>query len=193
MATPKLCSVEGCGKSGVMRRGFCGNHYKRFQKYGDPSAGGTSPGVPLAWVKDHVAHEGDGCLIWPFGQRGDGRGSVKINGEDRRVQSVMCEMAHGPAPTTAHEAAHSCGKGSSGCVHPQHLRWATRKENQADRLLHGTDSRGEKSASCILTAEQVIEIRALKGAVPRPELARRYGVSVSAIGDIFARRNWAWL
>jgi hypothetical protein len=59
----------------------------------------------------------------------------------RRAHRVMCEIAHGPKPAPGFVAAHTCGKGREGCVNPRHLRWASQKENMADKLLHGTSNR----------------------------------------------------
>lgn len=38
---PQVCSIEGCGEKTVSR-GWCGSHYFRFRKYGDPLAGNPS-------------------------------------------------------------------------------------------------------------------------------------------------------
>lgn len=193
MAKCQLCSIEGCCNTGQMRRGLCNNHYKRLRKYGDPLAGGVSRGVPLKWVFDHAGYKGEECLKWPFGCRGDGRGSVKMNGVDRRVQALMCELAHGPAPTKKHQSAHSCGKGSLGCVNPRHLRWATPVENMADKIIHDTHMRGRRTWSCKLTEADVLEIRASRGRKTYMQLSEKFGVSMPAIGDIYAGRSWAWL
>lgn len=50
----------------------------------------------------------------------------------------MCQKAHGDPPSPKHDAAHSCGRGHEGCVNPNHLSWKTKKQNQADRITHGT-------------------------------------------------------
>jgi hypothetical protein len=60
------------------------------------------------------------------------------SGHFERATRVMCKLAHGPAPTPKHHAAHSCGKGHEACINPKHLRWATPRENAADAKLHGT-------------------------------------------------------
>lgn len=91
-------------------------------------------GEPLRWLLDHVEYPEKGCLIWPFARDGKGYGSLGKKGAHRR----MCEIVNGPAPTPKHHAAHSCGNGHLGCVHPRHVRWATCSENQMDRFLHGT-------------------------------------------------------
>lgn len=75
--------------------------------------------------------------------RGDTLGAAQINlgGRSVIVARMVCEEVNGPPPTPAHQAAHSCGKGHLGCITPQHLRWATQVENEADKLIHGTHNR----------------------------------------------------
>lgn len=138
------------------------------------------------WLREHVNDEDGGCLIWPFARHVDGR--AKINGDMPARQ--MCEIAHGPAPTPLHEAAHSCGKAHLGCVHPKHLRWATRAENHADKREHGTHLEGEKHYRAILTENDVVEIRRLRRTLSQRRIARRYGVSRSCISGVLGSKNW---
>lgn len=102
-------------------------------------------------------------------------------------------MAHGEPPSPEHEAAHSCGKGHLGCIHPHHVRWATPKENSADMVLHGTSVRGERNAAAILTKDQVREIFALKGKVRQIEIAHYFEVSQATVADIHRGGAWGWL
>jgi hypothetical protein len=87
----------------------------------------------------------------------------------------------------------SCGQGKRGCVHPEHLRWATQSENELDKALHGTDIRGEKHHNSKLTLKDVLEIRACSKTMNKTQIAKRYNVTRAAIQDILHRRTWAWL
>lgn len=182
------CSVEGCAKP---RRvgGLCNSHYKRSSRHGDPFGGGTVRGEPMAWIHAHVGYDADDCLRWPYGGKGDGYGAV---GRER-AHRIMCELAHGPAPSLEHEAAHSCGMGHIGCVHPRHLSWKTKSENQMDRVQHGTSNRGERSAFNVLSEAQVLEIWSNPNGETAAALARRYGVAHGTIRSIRAGRSWGWL
>jgi hypothetical protein len=100
---------------------------------------------------------------------------------------------NGPPPTPEHEAAHSCGKGHEGCIAPGHLEWKTPAENTADRLVHGTHSRGERSYWAKLTEADVREILAMKGIIPQRKLAVRFGVTHQTIYKILRRQIWAWV
>lgn len=194
----KSCSIEGCERNAHRSargiRGYCENHYKRFRRHGDPLGGGTSRGEPLRFINEVVlSYSGDDCLIWPYGRNADGRAQCRIDGKQTYVQRYVCKIAHGEPPTPKHESAHSCGKGHLGCVAKSHLSWKTMKENQADRLIHGTSPRGENSGSAKLTEPQVIEIRALRGLEPTRAIAKRYSVSPQTVSAIQTGRKWAWL
>lgn len=142
MASSRICSIDGCGKP-LYAHGFCQSHNRRLRLYGDPLATGT-PGRPRGLTPSFhylnevaVPFKGDECLYWPFKVPKEGYPSFWHNGKSHRAHRYVCEAKNGLPPTAAHEAAHSCGNGHLGCINPGHLRWATRKENAADRSLHG--------------------------------------------------------
>lgn len=193
MAISRLCSISGCGKP-IRARGWCTAHYLRWRRHGDPIAGRTANGEPLRYLQDIVAaYEGEDCLIWPFSRSDRGYGMVMVKGASIGVHRIVCEDAHGPTPSPKHEAAHSCGRGHLGCVAKRHLSWKTRGENQADRVAHGTHSRGERARSAKLAKADVRTIRTLATAVPQRELAKRFGVTRGTVSNIVTRRTWAWL
>lgn len=113
-----------------------------------------------------------------------------FDGQTMAPSRVMCIKVYGPPPTPLHECAHSCGKGHEGCVAPRHLRWATPKENQMDRVLHGTDSRGEKSVSAVLRASEVNEIRRRYVWGKGTSLAAEYGVTQATVSAIVRGKTW---
>jgi hypothetical protein len=131
----KVCSVIGCeGK--VRSSGLCRSHYSRKLKFGDPMAGRTPNGLPMRWLKAHVNHASDECLMWPFGKTA-GYGTIGYAGQRGFLASrLMCILAHGEPPEKGQQAAHSCGRGVEGCVNPRHLRWKTHMENVLEREEH---------------------------------------------------------
>lgn len=189
------CSHPGCGKSDVyIVRGLCAAHYQRLRRHGDPSAGATFHGTALKFIDEVVLpFQGEVCLVWPYTRNGHGYAQLRIGGKSVGAYRHVCGLINGPAPTPDHEAAHSCGNGHLGCVNPQHLRWATSFENQADRLVHGTDCRGEKSPLAKLSAEQVLAIRRMEGATSPSEIARQFGTTLQNVRLIQKRKRWAWL
>lgn len=188
-----VCSIPGCGKGGKLRRGWCGAHYHRWQAHGDPLAGGTFHGKPMAFLEAALASETENCIPWPFYRDKNGYGMIGFRGKVKLTHRVVCELAHGAPLASEHEAAHSCGNGHGGCINPKHLRWASRAENEADKLLHGTVARGKRSGAAKLTEADVIDILRSRGAVLQRDLAARFGVSQSLISRIYAGKDWGWL
>jgi hypothetical protein len=149
-------------------------------------------GKAVNWLRDHIAYEGDDCLIWPF-SRARGYGNFGLRGQQHYAHRYMCEIVNGPPPSLRHQAAHSCGNGHNGCVNPKHLSWKTQSDNQLDRRKHGTHNIaewGKRGKVGKLTGEQVIEIRKLKDTKTHAELAKMFGVGRRNIGAILGNRSW---
>lgn len=194
-ATPVfgMCAVAECDRPSVKRGGHCALHEYRSRSHGDPEAGRTLNGRALKYLHDHMH---DDCPKWPFVRNENGYGTVRYRGRNRQIHRLVCEIVHGPPPTTYHVAAHSCGKGHEGCFGAACLRWATRAENAQDAIAHGTWVHGETHPFAVLTDAQALEVFGLRFDRKRGALkaaAERYGVSPATISDIWAGRTWAWL
>lgn len=135
------------------------------------------------WLIARVGYDGDDCLIWPFGKT-NGYGVLGAGYAHR----IMCALVNGPAPSPNHEAAHSCGRGHEACVHPKHVRWKTKSENQLDRTAHGT--RNTWAARGKLTPEEAEQIRLLKGVKPQREIAAMFNTSRSNVSFIHCGKAW---
>lgn len=136
----------------------------------------------------------DECILWPFGNQRYETIAVGNNTDRTRmyVHRFVCQFTHGPCPDDLHHAAHSCG--NTRCVNPRHLRWSTVSENQLDRVLHGTDQRGERHPGSQLTEAQVLEAYKRSHAGERKEdIAAEYGVSPATIYAIARGTRWGWL
>jgi len=190
MADRKICSVDGCGNP-VNCKNFCGKHYYKYSRYGDP-LGGYFVKVDSRKLIDEVVLKfvGDDCLKWPHSTDRRGYARAVIDGKYASVSRIVCERINGKAPTTSHQAAHNCGNGNLGCVNPTHLRWATNKENCSDRMIHGTEVNGEKCHMAKLTDLDIIEIRMMEGSMSQKAIGDIYGVTQGAISDIFRRATW---
>ncbi|MFC3697055.1 NUMOD4 motif-containing HNH endonuclease [Sphingobium xenophagum] len=118
-----------------------------------------------------------------------------------RVNRIVCEAFHGPAPSPKHHAAHNDGDRSNNSE--GNLRWATAVENEQDKREHGTAgigdrhwsksqpekrARGEGHGRAKLTAEDVRRIR-LDGRKQR-EIAASFGVTQRVIWMVKAGKTW---
>jgi hypothetical protein len=193
MASTKICEVPSCGAP-YLAKGFCRKHYQNFVRNGAPvSNNRTKEGAPFAFIKQAIISNTDECIFWPYAKHRKGFGLVRHNGKTVVASRLVCELAFGAPKDTKLQAAHSCGNGHRGCVNPRHLRWASRLENAADQIMHGTRKRGKKVNTCKLSEHDVRQIRALLPSQSMSSIAAQFGVSVGAIKNIETGRNWAWL
>jgi len=99
----------------------------------------------------------------------------------------------GPPPSEKHECCHNDGDPSNNNL--SNLRWGTKKENQADRKVHGTLSVnvGISNGQAKLAESNVREIRKMLEAreLLQREIADHFGVSANTIRDIKTGRCWS--
>ncbi len=187
----KHCSIPGCKRPHRLK-GWCATHYARWRRTGDANVVRVVENKRLQFVKETAAHYvGDDCFIWPFAKSSRGYGPLTIRGRQTSAHVLVCELVHGPKPGPEYEVAHNCGV--RACCNPRHIRWATRRENHADKLLHGTAQRGEKHPRVKLTEEQVKEIRSLAGQLAHKQIAERYRITSGTVSNIINRHTWSWL
>lgn len=186
-----LCAIDGCGKV-VKARGWCSAHHALWQRHGDPlTRVRVEYGEPLIWLHAHVQYEGEACLTWPFGGNGNGYGQIRYNGKKGFPHRIICELAHGAAPSATHQAAHACG--NRACVNPRHLRWLDQSGNEADKIVHERHNRGERHPLSKLTEADVRQIRALDGQMTHREIAEKFGVGSAHICRVLNGGEWGWL
>ena len=117
---------------------------------------------------------------------GGGRGHTA----PQTAHSLVAAAFLGPRPSEAHEVAH--GDGSPSNNHWRNLRWATKKENAADRRLHGRDTIGERHGMASLREAQVLEVFTLAArGLSQRAIGRRLGIHQKHVHRILHRKNWA--
>lgn len=183
-----MCGISGC-ENKVSYKGLCISHYRRLRS-GVPMEKPlkTRNGECLSYAKSLIGTSETECILWPFGK--SSLPQITSCGKKMLVTRYLCSEIYGP-PQEGDEAAHFCGKGHLRCVNPNHLRWASHKENEADKLVHGTRLRGESGPNSKLTTDQVLKIRERrKAGEGSTALAKEYGVSQSLISMIAGGKRW---
>ena len=116
------------------------------------------------------------------------------------VHRLVCEAFYGDPPVGGLDVAHRNGVKSDN--RPDNLRWATRAENERDKVAHGRSNIGSRNGQAILSEQAVATIRERLLMLPRsaggvkfrkgaiPALAEEYGVGRSAIYNIIYGSHW---
>lgn len=188
----RTCEVDGCEKK-YYGNGFCSMHRERFLKYGNVHERKRPANGEVQDFLRKLPKDCEECITWPFGRGKGGYGSVYFKGKGMKPSRAVCFIYNGNPPTTEHEAAHSCGNGHKGCVNPNHLRWATSKENSADSILHGTISRGENHPASRVNESQARFMIESRGKIKQKDIAIFLGVPRSTVCQIQKGNSWKWL
>lgn len=108
-----------------------------------------------------------------------------------RVHQLVAEAFIGPCPEGLIVLHGTGGKTDN---RPENLSYGTySKNNGEDRRRDGTIPAGESHHKTTLTADDVREIRALRGKITQKEIGARYGLAQTSIGLIQRRLRWAHL
>lgn len=111
------------------------------------------------------------------------------------VHRAVALAFYGHPPSQSHEAAHLDGNVANNVV--ANIQWKTRKENEADKYLHGTWRRsglkGERHHRSKLNDAAISEIRSMATGArgERVKIAAAFGVNPSTIGRVLSRAGWA--
>lgn len=133
-----------------------------------------------------------GKIMRPY-RRADGYNMYILRQDGRsfhvKAHQLVAWAFLGPKPFEHAEVCHNDGSRSND--HFSNLRWDTRKSNHADRIGHGTMSRGGKHPMARLTGEQVSDIRArYAGGELQRALAVEYNVRQGTISRIVNGARW---
>ena len=126
----KVCSVEGCGGTNRITRGWCYKHYRRWQRHGDPlmvkQAHYESPEESLAARTEWRG----GCLVWVGYVSPKGYGTIKAQGSMWLTHRYVWTKKYGQIPEGM-QVDHVCH--NRACVKIDHLRLVKPVENSQNR------------------------------------------------------------
>ncbi len=118
--------------------------------------------------------------------------TLKSNGREEciSVHAAVLEAFVGPRPE-GHHACHADGDSQNNML--SNLRWASPRDNNADKATHGTNPAGERNPAAKITAAQAVEIREryARGDASQSELGREYGLHQTHISTIVRGEAWA--
>ena len=133
-----------------------------------------------------------GCWLWTGGTNEHGYGIIGLGSRAdgvAKAHRVSWEIHNGKIPQGL-VVMHKCD--TPACVNPDHLALGTMRDNSRDMSIKGRartpDNRGTKATWAKLTEANVAEIRTRE--LTGVQYAKMFGVSKSAIYEIWRGKNW---
>jgi len=133
----KTCSIVELGSrcsQAVKGRGWCGKHYARWQRHGDPLKVLVIMGDDVTRFWSYVDASGP-CWEWTGATFREGYGMFQVDGAPVLTHRYVWELLVGPIPEGL-EIDHLCRV--RHCVNPDHLEPVTSAENSRRRVLART-------------------------------------------------------
>lgn len=191
--TDTTCTIPGCTTTRIFARGWCGAHYKRWYRHGDPLADvhrrapdGATPDERLRYVGWTEVQRREGLTpCWEWKGLTDRRAYGRVWDGQRVAAAHRLAYTAWAGPLDDDELAlHACD--NPPCINPEHLSPGTGADNTRDMLRRARSANGERSPHHRLTDDDVAAIRAAYTGTwgQQAELARAYGVAPSAISMI---------
>jgi len=120
--------------------------------------------------------------------------SVCLTARDRSrprlyIHHLVADHFLPPRPSPKHEVAHNDGTRTNSDA--SNLRWATRRENMADKLKHGTHQTCEKHPNAKLTIDRIFAARRRqKNGETLKNLAAEFGVHRETLFKAVSGETW---
>lgn len=177
---PKLPRCSNCNRAATAR-GFCDACYYVSRR---PVGFQSTAGRCMRFLE--TIPETDECVLWPFSLDRLGYGNMHTKTTRTAKAHAVSLMIRVPKPFPEAHALHASHEvcGNRHCVNPNHLRWGTRGENMADRIIDGTSAKR-------LNPDKVRKIRAMRAeGKTNQSIADVIGVSRSSVADVLFLRTW---
>lgn len=161
---------------------------------------------PVDWDKiwermlTNTRKDGD-CLLWTRSLSVDGYGRTTLNGKgvSAHAKSYMVKTKGAPLQSEIDgvrmQLRHTCGK--RACVEPSHLVYDNAIRNAADKVTHGTTTRGARSNFSTITEETARAIKRSRREMGEEDYegqlqrARRFKVSRGLVNKIDQGQAWS--
>lgn len=104
------------------------------------------------------------------------------------IHRLVLSVFDKPMPKNI-DCCHKDGNRENNGLH--NLKWGSRKENEADKRIHGSIAVGEKNGVSIMKETEIIEIRRLyKAGESTHTIAKKYNCSQQNIWHIVKYKTW---
>ena len=115
--------------------------------------------------------------------------SASLSGRRVLAHRLVLLAFAGPCPDGM-ETRHADGDSENNAI--ANLSWGTKAQNAIDRVVHGTDPRGERNPRALLCEDDVRAIRSayVPRVVTHAMLGESYGVSAAAIQAVVTLKTW---
>lgn len=132
----------------------------------------------------------NGCLVWRGAKNSSGYGVFRKKGKNFYAHRAAWECRNGAIPE-GRVVCHCCD--NPACCNPEHMFIGSQRENLSDMVQKGRSAKGVGHSQAKLTDEQVVKIRErfAAGGATHAEVARDFGISREAVGQIVRRQRWA--
>ena len=126
----RVCTIEGC-EGEFYARDWCGKHYKRWLKFGDPEHPVKEYlKTPEERWERWTEWQGD-CLIWTGHKDTAGYGMISVNGRMMGAHRYAWLRTKGEIPEGKFIDHKECY--NPACVNVKHLRESTVQQNNFNR------------------------------------------------------------
>lgn len=174
------CAECGCSFKGLCRdRRFCSRECSGV------ASNRNRVYAPVARFWEKVRRT-DGCWLWTGAKMPSGYGSASVGRQKHQSAHRASWEIHFGAIPPGIQVCHHCD--NRLCVRPDHLFLGTPKDNIQDMISKDRHSRGERRRNHKLTDSVVRIIRDSR--LSNVALAKRFGVSPSAVSNARARKTW---
>ena len=132
----------------------------------------------------------DQCWPWQAGRFDNGYGQFFLRRQSIGAHRIAYIIAYGDYDDVLF-VCHNCNH--KFCVNPKHLYLGTHEQNMQDAVQDGLSNKGEKNGQCLLTEQEVINIRELYSTsmYSQREVARIFKISQALVNNILLNKNWS--